>query len=119
MGRATNYAIKEAQEATFRDSNALSSWVSGIARGRNTPKAIKAAAEGVLPFRKTPANVFMRAYEYSPLGLIDTAVKAAGVKSGKATGADVVNSLSKALTGTALFGLGMWLKSLGLLRGGA
>lgn len=120
LDSARKYAIKEAQEATFRDDNAFSNWASGALRGKNTPKAIKAIGEGIAPFRKTPANVFVRAVEYSPLGILDTAHKAAVAAKGNGdvTASDVINSLSKTLTGTGLFVLGAILRNKGLLRGG-
>lgn len=128
VDKARQYAIKEAQESTFRDSNTLSSWISRIGRRRDTPTAARIAAEGLAPFRKTPANVLVRAEEYSPLGLINTAIysiKAYRGAKGKTTfadaditGADIVNSLSKTLTGTGLFLAGMALQNAGLLRGG-
>lgn len=116
---ARAYAIKEAQEATFRDTNAVSKWVSQIARKDSTPKLARIAGEGLAPFRKTPANVAVRAEEYSPLGLINTAVMAAQKANGNAdiTGADIINQFSKSFTGSVIFGLGMWLKSVGWLRG--
>lgn len=121
MDKARAYAIKEAQEATFRDNNAFSDWVSKIGRRKDTPKAAKAVAEGVTPFRKTPANVLVRAEEYSPLGIINTAVTAAKAAKGAEdiTGNDVINSAAKALTGTGIFALGYMLRSLGRLHGGS
>lgn len=128
VDKARQYAIKEAQESTFRDSNTLSSWVSRIGRRRDTPKVARIAAEGLAPFRKTPANVLVRAEEYSPLGLINTAIDSIKAYRGAKgettfadadiTGADIVNSLSKTLTGTGLFLAGMALQNAGLLRGG-
>ena len=69
LNSARVFAIKEAQEATFRDSNKIADWVSSLGRGKNTPKAVQILGEGVMPFRKTPANVGIRAVEYSPLGV--------------------------------------------------
>lgn len=119
MDKARAYAIKEAQEATFRDNNAFSDWVSKIGRRKDTPKAAKAVSEGVTPFRKTPANVLVRAEEYSPLGIINTAVTAAKAAKGaeEITGNDVINSAAKALTGTGIFALGYLLRFLGRLHG--
>lgn len=128
VDKARQYAIKEAQESTFRDSNTLSSWISRIGRRRDTPNVARIAAEGLAPFRKTPANVLVRAEEYSPLGLINTAIDSIKAYRGAKgettfadadiTGADIVNSLSKTLTGTGLFLAGMALQNAGLLRGG-
>lgn len=117
---ARAYAILEAQEATFRDTNTVSRLMSSAARGKDVPSWARVLGEGLMPFRKTPANVAVRAVEYSPLGLINTAVKTVQVASGTGdvTGADVINQLSKTLTGSGLFGLGLWLAFNGLLRGG-
>lgn len=123
LDQARAHAIREAQEATFRDSNAFSDMIASIGfKNADTipKKVVNTMAQGVSPFRRTPANVAVRAYEYSPLGIITTAVQAAqkAKGSGDVTGADIVNSLSKTLTGTGIFLLGMGLHSLGLLTAG-
>ena len=134
---ARDFAIKQAQEKTFRDSNALSDFVSTFARGKNTPAWAKAIFEGLLPFRRTPANILVRAFEYSPAGLISTM---SDVARGKIADADirssigqriqavvgkenvtadsVVEKLSKNITGTGLMAMGFILAKLGFLRGG-
>ena len=118
LDRARQYAIQEAQETTFRDHNAFSDWVARAGRRQDTPRAVRAVSEGMMPFRRTPANVLLRAEEYSPLGLVNTAVLEIWRRTGgEVTGAEVVNSLAKALTGTGVFALGMALSNLGLLRG--
>lgn len=114
---ATEYAAREAQEATFHDNNEISKAVSKV--GKGWPAPVRAIVEGIFPFRKTPANVLVRAEEYSPLGLVNTAVnayQAAKGMNGK-TAADVINSFSKTATGTSLFALGAMLAKAGLARG--
>lgn len=114
---ATEYAAREAQEATFHDNNEISNAVSKV--GKGWPAPVRALFEGILPFRKTPANVLVRAEEYSPLGVVNTAVnayQAAKGLNGK-TAADVINSFSKTATGTSLFALGAMLAKAGLARG--
>lgn len=114
---ATEYAAREAQEATFHDNNEISKAVSKV--GKGWPAPVRAIFEGILPFRKTPANVLVRAEEYSPLGVVNTAVnayQAAKGLNGK-TAADVINSFSKTATGTSLFALGALLAKAGLARG--
>lgn len=120
LDKARAYAIKEAQETTFRDSNFLADWVSTLGRKKTTPKAIKAVSEGIMPFRKTPANVLIRAEEYSPLGIINSLYYSiASLKKGSnITGEQIVNSWAKSLTGTGLFGLGMLLSTLGAISAG-
>lgn len=123
VDKARDRAIQEAQEATFRDNNQFSEMISSIGfKNANTTakKAANIAVQGTLPFLRTPANVAVRAVEYSPLGIINTAVQSAkSVRKGSdITGADIINSLSKSLTGTGIFALGAFLYSLGYLSGG-
>lgn len=142
VDRAREFAVKDAQEQTFRDHNTFSDWISRIGRRPDTPKAIQTLSAGMMPFRRTPANVLVRAEEYSPLGLLNTAYLSAqkaasetnlteargpGIKgmagefarSGQdVTANDIISSLSKSLTGTGIFVLGMALANMGLLRGG-
>lgn len=114
---ATEYAAREAQEATFHDNNEISKAVSKV--GKGWPAPVRAIIEGILPFRKTPANVLVRAEEYSPLGVVNTAVNAYQAAKGLKgkTAADVINSFSKTATGTSLFTLGALLAKAGLARG--
>ena len=122
---AVEYAIKEAQEATFHNDTALSDLVTGLHIKENsqfakahplTAKVVNAFGDGLLPFRKTPANILTQAEEFSPLGLINTAVKATQAQKGNATASDVINSFSKAMTGTGVMGLGMMMRALGKAR---
>ena len=118
MEQARAYAVKQAQEVTFRDSNAVSDWAAKVGRRADTPKPVKAIAEGIAPFRRTPANVLVRAEEYSPLGLINTAVKAVQAKKGDGdvSASDVIDQLSKSVSGSVLFAIGLWMADNGLLR---
>lgn len=110
---ARAYAIREAQEATFHDNSALAEIVSKV------QKSTGVVGQGIMPFTKTPANVLTRAIEFSPLGIIDSTVKTIQSKRDvDITGADIVNSWSKTLTGTALFALGAAMLDQGLLTGG-
>lgn len=132
LDKARAYAIREAQEATFHDNTALARIV------KNGQKNLGIVGEGIMPFTKTPANVLVRAEEFSPLGLINSTVKSLqsaasetklAEKSGRVgewarrgreiTGADIVNSWAKTLTGTALFALGAFMKDQGLLTASA
>lgn len=117
LNAARTFAIREAQEATFRDSNKIADWVSSLGRGKNTPKAVQILGEGVMPFRKTPANVGIRAVEYSPLGVAETIYKAVQTKKGNATATDVINSASKNIVGTSLAVAGYLLAASGDARG--
>lgn len=138
MDEARLYAVQEAQEATFHDMNVLSKAVSKRYRGDNpAAKFASIAAEGVMPFRKTPANIAVRAEEYSPLGVVNSLFLTAQQALGKTkltqknnlmgdfaragqeiTGAQVVNSWAKSLTGSGIFFLGWMLAGMGHLIGG-
>jgi hypothetical protein len=115
MNEARNYAVNEAMRATFNDSNALSDWFASIGRREDSNifgKAANAMLEGIVPFRKTPANVLARGWEYSPLGIITTAVQTgADIRNGKYSAASAIDRLSANLTGTAAFALGIALSN--------
>lgn len=119
---ARAYAIREAQKATYRDTNQFSQIISNLGRtDRETAlgKGLGMVAEGILPFRKTPANILVRGLEYSPLGLLNALkIGVKDVKAGKATAADVIDALSSGLTGTGLLALGFFLAAEGMILGG-
>lgn len=121
--KAQTVAIKEAQKATYRDTNRFSAMVSRLGKVDN--KIASALIEGVLPFKKTPANILVRAVEYSPIGLIkslavDTKKVKAYVNGDVENGmspAQFIDDVSAGLTGTALVGLGVLLASWRLFSG--
>ena len=121
LGNARAYAIKEAQKATYRDTNAFSETISQMGRyhGDNkVKKGVSVVMEGVLPFRKTPANILMRGLEYSPMGLLKSLTwDLAKVKKGDITAAEAIDNVAAGLTGTGLLGLGIYLAAEGLIRG--
>lgn len=119
FSEARAYAVKEAQKATYRDTNAFSEWVSKIgkvnANSSGVQKVVGTLAEGVLPFRKTPANIVVRGMEYSPIGLaygIGEAVY--GVKNGTVSAAQAIDHIASGITGTAILGLGALLAKMGV-----
>lgn len=131
-GRA--WAIQEAKKATYRDINALSEVISKmrfhpkadaaldtpLAKGVNRlEKGINILGEGVMPFRKTPANILARGLEYSPAGLFKGLADIRHVKSGEMSAAQVIDNISAGLTGTGLAVLGYFMAKWGLVTGGA
>lgn len=120
---AQEYAIKEAQKATYRDSNALSDFVSSASRLRNSENPVAKGAsyllEGVLPFKKTPANIALRGVEYSPVGLLKgLTYDLSQVKKGNMGAAEAIDNIAAGFTGTGLVALGAFLASQGLVSGG-
>lgn len=118
MDEARAYAIRQAQEATFRDNNQVSDFVSRALRGRRTPWWARVIGEGAMPFRKTPANVLVRAEEFSPIGLFNSLINTVRAARGNITGAELIDSWAKSITGTALFAAGWALANMGCLTGG-
>ena len=128
LRKARAYAVQEAAKATYRDTNALSEAVSSIGgRWRSSDNKVKRVTgtlvEGILPFRKTPANILARGLEYSPAGLLKGLTNdLVQVKKGNMTAAQAIDNISAGLTGTGLLMLGGYMAAEGLLgaflRGG-
>lgn len=115
MNRARAYAIQQAQEATFRDTNAVSTWFSGF--DRNWGRA-QVFSRGLLAFRKTPANIGVRIEQFSPLGVLNMFADIIGKTSGfDISGNDIVEAAAKTLTGTGLLYAGFLAAANGLIRG--
>lgn len=110
MSAARDYAGQEALRATFNDKNAFSNRIVQIAR------PLGVFGEAVLPFKRTPANILMRGFEYSPAGLVKGIYD--GVRKGK-SGAEVIDEIASGLTGSALMILGGFLAAAGVVTGGA
>ena len=126
LAKARDYAVREAQKATYRDLNQLSEFVGQIGKRsrerlystKKLDRAFGIAVEGVLPFKKTPANILARAVEYSPAGLARGIWNALfDVKSGKVSAAEAIDRIASGLTGTGLVALGILLSALGKVRG--
>ena len=112
-GRA--YAIDEAMKATFNDCNGFSDLFATTLRYKGDSPYGKAAnllGEGIMPFRRTPANIVVRFTEYSPVGLVKGLVNTGrSIASGKVTASTAIDQLSAGLTGTAAMSLGGLLAS--------
>ena len=123
LDEARVYAFNEALKATYNDFNDFSNFVAKLGNLRNSEnKAVKTAGilvEGVLPFKRTPANIVARSVEYSPVGMINGIKKCLfDVRRGKATAAEAIDSVASGLTGTILLGFGALLANMGILSGG-
>lgn len=121
LAKARYYAIHEAQKATYHDTNDFSEAISKFGRYSGENKVLKGlsvATEGILPFRKTPANILARGVEYSPLGFLNGLKKAMfDVRKGNSTAAEAIDRISSGLTGTGLLALGVYLAAQGVVRG--
>lgn len=117
-----DYAIVEAQKATFRDASVLADKLSKFSTDLSNSKKRSARfggllVEGSVPFKKTPINIARRGVEYSPLGLLNTLTYGiADVKSGKIETTEFIDRLASGMTGTALSAVGAFLYSLGHIK---
>ena len=115
---AINLAYDEALKATFKDDNALSNTLSTL------KKKMGKVGDVILPFTKTPANLAMRGFEYSPAGFVKTFNDFANTKKankGTMTNADIsrfLGDLSKNITGSGMILLGYSLAKSGIITGG-
>jgi len=134
LQKARDFAQKEAEYAVFHEDNAVA---QALTKFSNATPLTHVLTEGLIPFKKTPANILRSGIEYSPLGVgksvadtvkflkdIDKAdtythkSKFSGkqVEKTKVKAADVIDSWSKTFTGTGLFLLGSYLFDKGLLH---
>lgn len=117
LNRAREYAVREAQKATYRDFSQTAQVISQASRKMGT--AGRVLIEGILPFKKTPINVLKRGVEYSPIGLAKAVTYDANrLRKGKISGSEFIDSLSAGLTGTGIAALGWLLARCGVLVGG-
>lgn len=108
LDEARQYAIKEAQKATFNDRNEFTDKITKLSKEiDNLGTGASIVRKGILPFVKTPANVVKRVMEYNPISMAKTLITAKGdIDSGRKSAADVVDEISAGLTGTAAMALG-------------
>lgn len=140
LEKARDYALKQAEYATFHEDNVAADLISEFSRNskeRGTGVG-HVLVEGLVPFKKTPFNVLKSGYHYSPLGAIDSIKKTGkliyentGVRKGnladvyknkagkdvaRTFASDVIESWSKTLTGTGLTLLGYYLYNKGVIH---
>lgn len=117
LQKARDYAIKEAQKATYRDFSRAAQAISSLSR--NAGSGANILIEGILPFKKTPINVLKRGIEYSPAGLLDSITRGGRkLAKGEISANEFIDRLSAGMTGTAISALGMLLFRSGVLVGG-
>jgi len=80
LNKARDYALKQAEYATFHEDNDLAKLLTETSRkARNSDnlgaRMLGTVIEGTVPFKKTPANILRSGIEYSPLGAIDSIKK--------------------------------------------
>lgn len=114
LQKARNHAIKQAQEATFHQECQIASMLNAL---ENKNKVTQVMVGGLIPFKKTPMNVAITGYQYSPLGLMTSLTKGAvDLRNGKITANQYIDNISKGLTGTGIALLGYALTEAGILK---
>ena len=114
LAKARNFAIKQAEEATFHQDNAIASAISQF-EGKNA--LTRFAAGAILPFKKTPMNVAVEGIQYSPVGLLDSLTRGSiNLRKGKINVHEYIDGISKGLTGTGIALLGYALTEAGILK---
>ena len=125
---AREHAIADALKATYRDLNLISELITST---RFKPDAAKTrfgkvgmevankGLEGIMPYLKTPANILARGIEYDPvLGTATTIFKAAYAKhNGDFKATDLVDDISKVLTGGVIATIGYFMRANNLIKG--
>lgn len=112
---ARERALFDAEYATFRDNSVLSERLVGLKHtlatkegktflGTGFYRLGNAALEGVIPFVKTPVNIFRRSVDFSPISLLRCVAELTSkdVDTFKAG----IHHLSTGLTGTGIFAIG-------------
>lgn len=120
-----NIAKKYGDYVTLQDASFLSRSLSGFKRGLNkitTGSKDFGAGNLVVPFAKTPANILLRAIDYSPAGIlkaIGQTYQTIAKKDTDLTRADVIESVSRSIFGTGIGAMAWWLADKGVIRGQA
>ena len=122
LTEARTFAVQEAMKNTYNNRNAMVECLIDFEnrlRKRKRGRSVGAAIiEGVIPFKNTPANVIARGVEYSPVGLAKAVVvDTVRLKKGKLSLSNYIDNMASGLTGTGMFALGMWLRSIGAITG--
>jgi len=120
LNEARNYAVGQAEYSAFHEDNKVADWLSRMSSTANNSdravlRGIGKLFEGILPFKKTPANILKSGIEYSPLNLVNDVAKAINLKNGNGTASELIESMSKTLTGSGMVMLGAYLYDKGVL----
>lgn len=118
LRRIEDEAIAEAEIATFNEYNAFANWLNKISRNAYDANASLGARWGgravnaFIPFEKVPANLMKQSLNYSPLGLVKgyANIRKAVRAQDAAALNRAIDELASGLTGTGIFGLGMFLQ---------
>lgn len=114
LQKARQYAVQQAKEATFHQENTVANMLQTL---ENKNLFSKIALGGAIPFKKTPMNVALTGFEYSPAGFAKTlTTDLVNLRKGKISANQFIDNISKNLTGTAITLVGYGLTQAGILK---
>lgn len=114
LNRAREYAMNQAWDATYRQANIVADALNQIEKDSTVGSVIIA---GLIPFKRTPANILIQGVRYSPIGLLDGMAKVGkALAGGEVTGAEAADRLAQGLTGSGITLLGFMLGSMGMMK---
>lgn len=124
LADANEYALKQANEATFhqysKSASALSNFTKDLKASDNIgSKALGVAIDTAIPFKKTPINIIKTIFEYSPVEAASIIKDIGAWRRGAVSTSEMIDKLSKMLTGTTLMGVGAWMAHEGWLNVGS
>lgn len=115
LDAAREYAVEEALRATYTEFNSLAQAIGKLER---TNLGTKVFIGGTVPFKSTPLNIIRRGVRYSPVGLMESVTNGVRrLRAGEINANQFIDNISQGLSGTAIFGLGMWLGANGIING--
>lgn len=126
MDTARAYAVTKAKEATFHEYSAFASWLSKVSNNWKDVNMLQKfghlVIEGILPFKKTPANVMKQGAKLAT-GPVQTGIGlyqlynalSSGRNGGKYDATAAIERISTGLTGSGILALGALLSNLGLI----
>lgn len=126
MDTARAYAVTKAKEATFHEYSAFASWLSKVSNNWKDVNMLQKfghlVIEGILPFKKTPANVMKQGAKLAT-GPVQTGIGlyqlynalSSGRNGGKYDATAAIERISTGLNGSGILALGALLSNLGLI----
>jgi hypothetical protein len=112
-------AVTDANFATFHDKNAVSGAATAIKRFMGQSEWTKLPAEITMPFTGVPSSIVGKTIAYSPIGLVKGATDMGKVliKNLPDLQRQAAQEVARGTMGTAIFTLGAYLMSKGLMTG--
>ena len=115
LDAAREYAVEEALRATYTEFNSMAQALGKVERKNLFTKVFFG---GVVPFKSTPFNIIRRGVRYSPVGFMESVTNGVRrLRAGEINANQFIDNISQGLSGTAIFGLGMWLGANGIING--